>query len=94
MSTVPKPRPSVFRITKNIHNILQGVAEPDQHVTAEDKAAVIEWITDNAQRYWLNEGGPLRSPEDGGANIIIVSEIASLYIASMYCITGYAEQLG
>ncbi|KAJ4165817.1 hypothetical protein LMH87_007432 [Akanthomyces muscarius] len=71
---VPKPRPSVFRITKNIHNILQGVAEPDQHVTAEDKAAVIEWITDNAQRYWLNEGGPLRSPEDGGANIIIIDD--------------------
>ncbi|KAJ4165818.1 hypothetical protein LMH87_007432 [Akanthomyces muscarius] len=52
----------------------RGVAEPDQHVTAEDKAAVIEWITDNAQRYWLNEGGPLRSPEDGGANIIIIDD--------------------
>lgn len=26
---VPKPNPSVFRITKDWHNILQGVAGPD-----------------------------------------------------------------
>lgn len=70
---VPKPRPGVFRITKNIHNILQGVSHPDQRVTAEEKQAIIDWITDNANRYWFSEGGPLCSPKDGGADVVIVS---------------------
>jgi alpha,alpha-trehalose phosphorylase (configuration-retaining) len=70
---VPKPRPGVFRITKNIHNILQGVSHPDQRISAEEKATIINWITENANRYWISEGGPLRPPEEGGADVIIVS---------------------
>ena len=73
MLLVPKPRPGVFRITKNIHNILQGVSHPDQRISAEDKASIISWITENANRYWFSEGGPLRPAEEGGADVIIVS---------------------
>ncbi|KAK3386104.1 hypothetical protein B0H63DRAFT_395632 [Podospora didyma] len=70
---VPKPRPGVFRITKNIHNILQGVSHPDQRISAEEKQAIIDWITENANRYWFSEGGPLCTPEAGGADVVIVS---------------------
>jgi hypothetical protein len=73
-SAVPKPRPGVFRITKNIHNILQGVADPEQRVSEEEKATIIDWITDNAMRYWLTEDGPLRHPEEGGADIVVVDD--------------------
>jgi alpha,alpha-trehalose phosphorylase (configuration-retaining) len=69
---VPKPRPGVFRITKNIHNILQGVAKPDERISADNKKAITDWIKDNATRYWLAEGGPLRDPSEGGADVIIV----------------------
>lgn len=69
---VPKPRPGVFRITKNVHNILQGVSHPDQRITAEEKQAILDWITENATRYWFSEGGPLRSMEEGGADVIMV----------------------
>lgn len=69
---VPKPRRAVFRITKNIHNILQGVARQDQHVSDAEKSAIIDWITDNAKRYWLSNGGPLCRPEQGGADVIVV----------------------
>lgn len=71
--TVPKPRPGVFRVTKNIHNILQGVSHPDQRISAEEKESIIDWITENAQRYWLSEGGPLRPASEGGADVIVVS---------------------
>jgi hypothetical protein len=71
---VPKPRPGVFRITKNIHNILQGVSHPDQWISAEEKQQIIDWITDNANRYWFSEGGPLRAPEDGGADVVMVCD--------------------
>lgn len=75
---MPKPRPGVFRITKNIHNILQGVSHPDQRISAEEKQAIIDWITENANRYWFSEGGPLRSPEEGGADVVIVSNFPFL----------------
>lgn len=69
---VPKPRPGVFRITKNIHNILQGVSEPDERINKSDLEVVTNWIEDNANRYWLSPGGPLRPPAEGGADVIIV----------------------
>ncbi|KAK8129234.1 glycosyltransferase family 4 protein [Apiospora kogelbergensis] len=59
---VPKPRPGVFRSTKNMHNILQGVADPDQRLSKEEMTTITEWIQDNAKRYWFSEGGPLRPP--------------------------------
>ncbi len=74
---VPKPRPGVFRITKNVHNILQGVASPDERISADDKNSITDWIKDNANRYWLSEGGPLRHPSKGGADIIIVRLLMS-----------------
>ncbi|CAG9982635.1 unnamed protein product [Clonostachys byssicola] len=71
---VPKPRPGVFRITKNIHNILQGVADPDQRISEEEKATIVDWIDENANRYWLSEGGPLRPPEEGGADVVMIDD--------------------
>ncbi|KAG7103348.1 Trehalose phosphorylase like protein [Verticillium longisporum] len=71
---VPKPRPGVFRITKNIHNILQGVSHPDQRISRDEKQSIIDWITDNANRYWLSEGGPLRPPEEGGADVVMIDD--------------------
>lgn len=70
---VPKPRPGVFRITKTVHNILQGVAEPGVRISDEEKQTLLDWIASNAKRYWLSEGGPLRPVEEGGADVIIVS---------------------
>ncbi|KAL4810360.1 hypothetical protein BDV18DRAFT_130840 [Aspergillus unguis] len=71
---VPKPRPGVFRITKTNHNILQGVSEPDERLTDENWDSVTSWINENADRYWLRPGGPLVSPSEGGADVIIIDD--------------------
>ncbi|KAJ9605924.1 hypothetical protein H2200_009773 [Cladophialophora chaetospira] len=71
---VPKPRPDVFRITKTNHNILQGVVPSDVRATDEQLGKIKEWIVDNAERYWVGEGGPLSAPEDGGADVIVVED--------------------
>jgi alpha,alpha-trehalose phosphorylase (configuration-retaining) len=71
---VPRPCPDIFRITKKNHNILQGVAPPAERTNGEQLERVKTWITRNAERYWLDEGGPLRAPLDGGANVIIVDD--------------------
>jgi hypothetical protein len=71
---VPKPLPTALRITKNIHDVLQGVSPPSQRITSEEKKAIIHWITENAYRYWLSESGPLCPVEEGGAHVIIIDD--------------------
>ncbi|KAJ5283288.1 hypothetical protein N7505_001268 [Penicillium chrysogenum] len=71
---VPKPRPGVFRVTKNNHNILQGVASSDARLSSEDQKLLTEWIEENARRYWSCPGGPLCSPSDGGADVIVIDD--------------------
>ncbi|KAJ5267072.1 hypothetical protein N7478_009880 [Penicillium angulare] len=71
---VPKPRPGVFRVTKNNHNILQGVARPGDQLTPENKQVLQDWIEENARRYWTSYGGPLLAPSEGGADVIVVDD--------------------
>ncbi|KAL7782932.1 glycosyltransferase family 4 protein [Trichoderma ceciliae] len=71
---VPKPHLGVFRITKNIHNTLQGVSLEGEYVSVGEKKAIVGWITDNANRYWFSDGGPLCQPDKGGADIIIIDD--------------------
>ncbi|CZS89881.1 related to trehalose synthase [clock-controlled gene-9] [Rhynchosporium agropyri] len=70
----PKPKPGVFRITKTIHNILQGVAESGVRISGEEKQVLMDWIGDNAKRYWLSPGGPLRPASEGGADVIMIDD--------------------
>ncbi|GME53536.1 Glycosyl transferase family 1 [Neofusicoccum parvum] len=71
---VPKPKPEVFRITKTNHNILQGVAHPDERLTDDMKETLDEWCQGNADRFWLPSGGPLAPRSKGGADVIIVDD--------------------
>ncbi|EIM90300.1 trehalose synthase [Stereum hirsutum FP-91666 SS1] len=67
---VPNPSPSVFRTTKNNHNILQGVAAPDLRLTKEAKDNFDAWILKNGLR-WTAEGGPLAK---GGVDIAFIDD--------------------
>ncbi|KAF8582078.1 glycosyltransferase family 4 protein [Ramaria rubella] len=68
---VPNPSPAVFRITKNNHNILQGVADPNLRLTEPQRQAFDQWIEKNAQRYWFSEGGPLAA---GGVDVAFIDD--------------------
>jgi hypothetical protein len=65
---VPNPSPSVFRTTKNNHNILQGVAAPTLRLTQEQKDGFDAWILKNGLR-WTAEGGPLAA---GGVDVAFI----------------------
>ncbi|THU92172.1 glycosyltransferase family 4 protein [Dendrothele bispora CBS 962.96] len=67
---VPNPSPSVFRTTKNNHNILQGVAAPDLRLTQSAKENFDAWILKNGLR-WTAEGGPLAP---GGVDIAFIDD--------------------
>ncbi|KAF9218327.1 glycosyltransferase family 4 protein [Gyrodon lividus] len=67
---VPNASPSVFRTTKNNHNILQGVAAPDLRLTQEAKDQFDAWILKNGLR-WTAQGGPLAP---GGVDIAFIDD--------------------
>ncbi|KAF9566290.1 trehalose phosphorylase [Agrocybe pediades] len=67
---VPNPSPSVFRTTKNNHNILQGVAAPDLRLTQEAKDGFDAWILKNGLR-WTAQGGPLAP---GGVDVAFIDD--------------------
>lgn len=71
---VPKPKPAVFRITKNNHNILQGVAKPDLRLHQESIDILDEWARQNAECLWIAKSGPLAPRSSGGADVIIVDD--------------------
>lgn len=68
---IPKPNPSVFRITKTNHNILQGVAAPGERFDEEKQRKFTDWINANAQQFWLSPGGPLA---EGGADVVVIDD--------------------
>jgi hypothetical protein len=55
---VPKPNPRVFRVTKNNHNILQGVASKDIQFDDQSKHLYECWVSVNCERYWSSPEGP------------------------------------
>ncbi|RHZ73316.1 hypothetical protein CDV55_105757 [Aspergillus turcosus] len=71
---VPQPRSGVFRITKMNHNIFQGVAKPNDYLTAENEEQLRRWVSVNSKRAWSCPGGPLDHPSNGGAHIIVVDD--------------------
>ncbi|KAJ5378333.1 uncharacterized protein N7496_005742 [Penicillium cataractarum] len=56
------------------HNILQGVTAPDERLSRDNQQHLVNWIQDNAERYWLQREGPLCRPLDGGADVIIIDD--------------------
>ncbi|KAJ8663429.1 hypothetical protein O0I10_000668 [Lichtheimia ornata] len=68
---VARPKPEVFDITKRkLHNVLQGIAPMAvASLTDEEKQAYMDWSTENVERYWLDEDGPIRN-----SDIIIVDD--------------------
>ncbi|KAF2844339.1 glycosyltransferase family 4 protein, partial [Plenodomus tracheiphilus IPT5] len=71
---VPKPKPAVFRITKNNHNILQGVDGTGLRLEQKSIDILDEWARQNAERYWITKGSPLAPRAEGGADVIIVDD--------------------
>lgn len=72
---VPFGKADIFRITKDNHNILQGVATDGERLTEEKMAKLDAWVLEEADKCrWSEFGGPLSAREKGGADVIIVDD--------------------
>jgi glycosyltransferase involved in cell wall biosynthesis len=64
----------VFRITKDNHNILQGVDKTGNVLDSVRAKKLDDWCEENATRYWTRKDGPLRPSSEGGAHVVIVDD--------------------
>lgn len=53
MSVSRSGHPRVFAITKNFHNILQGVADPDKDLMPDHSKNFEGWTQTNFNKFWL-----------------------------------------
>jgi hypothetical protein len=51
---VPKPCPAVFRITKDMHNLLQGVSEKNLYIPEKSLDLYEDWCRQNCERFWVD----------------------------------------
>ena len=67
---VMKPNPEVFEITKKkFHNVLQGVAPSETHLSEHDKEMWEKWCNSNVTSYWMEENGPIAR-----ADVIVIDD--------------------
>lgn len=71
---VLKPNAAIFRITKAVHNILQGSVDPSSRPSSAQIEQMQGWVKRNAERYWLRPKGPLAPRSEGGAEIVVVDD--------------------
>ncbi|RMZ70904.1 trehalose synthase [Pyrenophora seminiperda CCB06] len=72
---VPYGKSNIFRITKDNHNILQGVAKAGERLTDEKIDKLDAWVVEEAEKcHWTESGGPLAARAAGGADVIIVDD--------------------
>ncbi|EFQ95888.1 hypothetical protein CFE70_001456 [Pyrenophora teres f. teres 0-1] len=72
---VPYGKSNIFRITKDNHNILQGVAKAGERLTDDKIKKLDAWVAEEAEKCrWTESGGPLAARKDGGADVIVVDD--------------------
>ncbi|RAL17482.1 putative heat shock trehalose synthase [Aspergillus homomorphus CBS 101889] len=78
---VPKPRPNTLQVIRKMEDIMEGLAGTDVHLDMEDQLQILEFAYENASRYWLQENGPLRARQQGGADVVIIDSAPLLTLA-------------
>ncbi|KAB8207047.1 hypothetical protein BDV34DRAFT_192703 [Aspergillus parasiticus] len=78
---VPKPWPSILQIVRKMEDIMEGLTGPEEYLRTDDELRLLEFTYENARRYWLREGGPLRPRSEGGADVVIIDSAPLLTLA-------------
>ncbi|PYI33938.1 hypothetical protein BP00DRAFT_493399 [Aspergillus indologenus CBS 114.80] len=80
---VPKPRPNILQLIRKMEDLMEGLAGPEVYLDTDDQLQIMEFAYENARRYWLEENGPLRSREQGGADVVVVDSPPLLTLAHL-----------
>ncbi|OJJ97475.1 hypothetical protein ASPACDRAFT_80366 [Aspergillus aculeatus ATCC 16872] len=80
---VPKPRPNIFQLIRKMEDLMEGLAGPDVCLDTDDQLQIMEFAFENARRYWVEEHGPLRSRQQGGADVVVIDSAPLLTLAHL-----------
>lgn len=72
---VPKPRPGINSIIRKMQDSLEGLGERDDSITVDEEMCILQWVYENARRYWLCEDDPLQARSKGGADIVVIDDV-------------------
>ncbi|KAE8414797.1 hypothetical protein BDV36DRAFT_235157 [Aspergillus pseudocaelatus] len=72
---VPKPRPGMNSIIRKMQDTLEGLGGRDDSITIEEEMCILQWVYENARRYWLCEDDPLQARSKGGADIVVIDDV-------------------
>ncbi|KAE8330452.1 hypothetical protein BDV39DRAFT_170628 [Aspergillus sergii] len=72
---VPKPRPGINGIIRKMQDSLEGLCARDDPITIDEEMCILQWVYENARRYWLCEDDPLQARSKGGADIVVIDDV-------------------
>ncbi|PIG87540.1 heat shock trehalose synthase [Aspergillus arachidicola] len=54
---------------------LEGLGAKDDSITIDEEMCILQWVYENARRYWLCEDDPLQARSKGGADIVVIDDV-------------------
>lgn len=62
-------------IIRKMQDTLEGMGGRDDSITIEEEMCILQWVYENARRYWLCEDDPLQARSKGGADIVVIDDV-------------------
>ncbi|GFG19389.1 heat shock trehalose synthase [Aspergillus udagawae] len=78
---VAKPRPGIVNIAQKMRDILEGLGNSVKCLSFDEELEILEWVYENARRYWLQHNGPLQPRSNGGVDVVIIDSAPLLSLA-------------
>ncbi|KAM0088622.1 hypothetical protein ACP6JD_008022 [Aspergillus fumigatus] len=78
---VAKPRPGIISIVQKMRDILEGLDKSLGYLSFDEELEILEWVQENARRYWLLHNGPLQPRSKGGVDVLVIDSAPLLPLA-------------
>jgi hypothetical protein len=64
-----------------MRDILEGLGNSLKCLSFDEELEILEWVYENARRYWLQHNGPLQPRSKGGVNVVVIDSAPLLSLA-------------
>jgi hypothetical protein len=64
-----------------MRDILEGLDKSLGYLSFDEELEILEWVQENARRYWLLHNGPLQPRSKGGVDVLVIDSAPLLPLA-------------
>ncbi|KAJ5152548.1 hypothetical protein N7492_009828 [Penicillium capsulatum] len=68
------PSPRVLRSVEKLHSLLQRPQIREEPLTTDEELQLLNWVERNAERDFLGPNSPLCPPQEGGVDVVVISD--------------------